>query len=1173
MIKKIVSTGVMISTMFMFIGCGGSSSSESPVEEVVEVVEPSPTAEKLSDSTIVYNASPQLNNELNITIEINDDKKIADSYIWSIVSQPDGASLELTSFSDGKSVIFTPLVAGKYILKVLDANKDFKETEFFISKEFIVDISKIDSYDGSQNLSKIEGLVKNQIWVNSESLNRSEIESIVAKYSVFTVIDFDDILGLLVQFDETGNNIYEEIEKLKLESGIDSLNYRYYEGSDTFKQDEKIADDGSAFNDLGDNWHLEYIDIDKAWDTTTGSKDFLIGITDGIGKYYNKHEDLKGRFSDVIAISTKDINTCKTEKWYDDLSTCERIGQHGTAVSGAIGAISNNKKGMSGINWTTKLVGKKGGYDGLKSIISTKKVLLSSNSWATAGYLAKDFDPTDVKKVKARDDTVLAKTRKYLDLVKNEKYKNKLFVWSAGNGVGNGASTSGFYGVDGRHHSPALHYNSNGILDKQKNVLFVAAILNDNRLVYYSNFGKSVDIAAPTKYKSTKSNNATSNNYYDGKIYGENVSGGFGGTSASAPVVTGVASLIFSLNKDFIASDVKSILINSATKTVKERYIKSGSIGENNSNIEKLDHEIPILDAGSALKLAKDIIDGKIAKFTYGLSHPFNAEAIIRITSANGKLDTKKVSFNLEGSADTISWTSLGTKSNDSSDVSVLLNDKYLYYRLTGSVDLEHTSTGIVAKPTFNEEFTLSNIVAIAKDTTTLEAVTGVSIEVQPMFMHVSGLPAPEGSGSVGEDGKVRLYLTKGSYKIIANKVGYKEFRKIINITDSPTSTAVDILMTSDSVDLVGTIGGIVVSDNGEPIKNALIRLSGGEQTNGFFASAVTDDLGVYNLSNINKKDSNGNLITSFTLSASAKGYSEVIKEDIVVLSASSVNYNFTLLAKDISETIIYATSFEDSTSNWTSTGLWHIQDLKTTSIVNTLVDNGFVSLSPDEEADHAYLPNADDGNNALWYGLADTGSFISTQQDGDSLNSGGTSTSSHNGTITSPLIDLTGTTQPILSFRTWWEIEAVNPNENGYDIMDIKIAVDGGEFTTIKRLNPHVDPSIENREDKAFSSAGVIRKPIWVLEELDLSEYAGKNINIQFYFDTKDGLFNGFRGWFIDTLSIIEGTENNVQSSKMSKIINTNTQKRTIFDGLSEEYIRVHKKPLKYINSEKKTR
>ena len=852
-------------------------------------------------------------------------------------------------------------------------------------------------------------------------------------------------------------------------------------------------------------------------------------------------------------MDTKTIQICK-DYWknYTGSETedewnnyCEELGQHETGVAGAIGAISNNKKGMSGINWTTQLVGERGGYTGLFKTIKNDKVLLTSNSWALAGYLPKEFDPTDTKKVKARDDSVLSKTRKYRRLAKYFK-KNKLFIYSAGNGIGNGIGYKGFYGVNGRHHSSALHYDKDGNLDKQNNVMFVAALLKDSRLVDYSNWGESVDIAAPTGYKSTKDNNSTSNNY--------NLS--FDGTSAAAPVVSGVASLIFSLNKDFTGADVKNILIKSADSYVTERYSNTKKDIIDFTKKENGFHpKIPILNAERALKIAKNIMDGKIVKVTHKFDDAFKAEATINVFSSNSKLETETVSLDLSTSVDGTEWKSINSFSG-TNKVKVPLSSNSIYYRVIGSASLK----GISVKPTFDEQFIIPKTTLTIQDSISLTPIPNASIKIEPMFFNIALIKMKK-TGVVNSDGKGNLYLLPGKYKFIVSSDDYtNESTKIVTILEKEVN---NIKITMGEV---GNLSGKVLDMDGNPLVGATVRLSGGEQTNGFVYSATTDSSGTYNISNISKKDTSGNPIKLFTLSATATGYNEAIKENVVIITGSSVNYNLTLEEKETTgETVIYSTSFESNENSWIGTGLWHIQELKTaTTIKNTLVDNGFVTLAPDENADYAYLPKADDGDSVMWYGLSDTGSFINTQKSGDLAKSGGTSTTYHNGTITSPSIDLTSVIYPILRFKTWWEIESINPNANGYDLMDIKISIDDGAFTTIKRLNPHVDPNMNDRKHKGFSSAGVFRKPVWVPEELDLSEYKGHTIRIQFAFNTKDTLYNGFRGWIIDTLSIVEGiVPSNSKSNKVSKLYQKSEAKvKSIFDGLSEEYIRVHKKP-----------
>ncbi len=42
-----------------------------------------------------------------------------------------------------------------------------------------------------------------------------------------------------------------------------------------------------------------------------------------------------------------------------------------------------------------------------------------------------------------------------------------------------------------------------------------------------------------------------------------------------------------------------------------------------------------------------------------------------------------------------------------------------------------------------------------------------------------------------------------------------------------------------------------------------------------------------------------------------------------------------------------------------------------------------------------------------------------------------------------------------------------------------------------------------------------------WAPFSLNLDAYAGQAIKIRFFFDTVDGLYNGFAGWFLDDVEV----------------------------------------------------
>ncbi|PIQ39509.1 MAG: hypothetical protein COW58_11260, partial [Thalassolituus sp. CG17_big_fil_post_rev_8_21_14_2_50_53_8] len=190
---------------------------------------------------------------------------------------------------------------------------------------------------------------------------------------------------------------------------------------------------------------------------------------------------------------------------------------------------------------------------------------------------------------------------------------------------------------------------------------------------------------------------------------------------------------------------------------------------------------------------------------------------------------------------------------------------------------------------------------------------------------------------------------------------------------------------------------------------------------------------------------------------------------------------------------------------------------------------NDLVLLAPDDTS-AGKVPDPL-SNRACWYGQAASGgvtqgNFLGEPEEPQEELDGGTSLTPNGGAIVSPDIDLSAETGPLsLTFRTWWEIEAVNPNENGFDLMTIEYSTDDIQWTPIARLNPLSDPVGLDDQDRAplpYSNRGYNKAPAWLWQEpIDISDLAGEQIKLRFRFNTQDELYNGFRGWLVDDISI----------------------------------------------------
>ena len=177
-------------------------------------------------------------------------------------------------------------------------------------------------------------------------------------------------------------------------------------------------------------------------------------------------------------------------------------------------------------------------------------------------------------------------------------------------------------------------------------------------------------------------------------------------------------------------------------------------------------------------------------------------------------------------------------------------------------------------------------------------------------------------------------------------------------------------------------------------------------------------------------------------------------------------------------------------------------------------------------------LPSPNSPTHCYWFGTtvegtSPEGCYVGIQDPMDSAESGGTTLFSLNkvsGMLVSPPIDITAFAYANLSFWTWWELESWNI-ASGYDKMMVEVGTDpygSSDWHEVGILNPTKDPDQSQKQFYLPYSSGGFNKPgAWVKHTFDLTPYVGKRIKIRFTFDSGDNKYNGFRGWFIDDVSV----------------------------------------------------
>ena len=1115
----------------------------------------------LNDSIFSFTVSPKKDIEtvLSLNTDIPNDTEVT----WEVITEPTTSALSLVKSAEQNSVTFIPSVIGIYTIQATSTttggstSTSKKSISFSVEEEIALDTSGVKVLDNKE-LDEAVGTVSNQSWVSSKSLNETDLRTVVGKYTSFTVVTYDMMMGLLVQYDHRQSASREDLENLKLESGIDSVFNRVYAGDNAYETSLIEPDDNGAFNDGGSNWHLEAINMPEAWEYTTGDSDILVGISDA--GYDSGHSDIQGRFASILTL---------------------RKDSHGMGVTGAMIANSDNGQGISGINWESQAVVSYMGGQYVKDVITAsnngREVRLINNSW---GYrLPIIFNPNDSAIAQKRFDDMQSIYAQIRQLVVS--LDNKLFIWAAGNGIGNGAGnnvTPKIYGVDAKYNNGALHYK-NGVLEKLDNLFVVGAFVQDSRantnadnkryaLTYYSEYGQSVDIAAPTRFDSLNDTNGIYQN--------------FSGTSAAAPIVSAVASLVYSINPKLTASEVKNILISSATSYITQR--QSSPTG----SLEFLAHPIPIVNAREALKKAQATIENNIVVRTELTNH-ITPTLKLNHTATSGKYVITSIEVDVKSSDKQADYVSIGTKSTTTNEITVTLDPNKRYHKIVSTIHLKHNVTQEEITKNIETDYSYSDVTLKTIDNVSLDALANVALTISKLNSAVKI------ESTSNENGILKVYVEQGTYRIQGTLENYESTVKDLTL-QADISRSIELPLTSSSQNEQGSISGYVTSESGIAVQNALVRISGGVLTNGYFSSAMTDENGYYKITSISRTAANtdptkqAQKIESFTMSASQDGYITYIRDNVIVLAGKERVENFTLLnegEKDESD-VVLTDNFEGDISSWTVTNNdsnvgWRVlssDDNISNALVcdnNNSTNNNYVcvNLAPDDDNNRVTPLNG----KAFWYG-SNSGNYI-------------TDYGSNNGTLVSKKITLPSETTT-LSFKTWWEIESVNPNKDGYDLMEIYIISENSivddkclsfeawrsanqskidayfnkfsffldesykEYliqqwyenicfskkysqsetgTLVKKLNPAIDPPKEKNQNyndasllrikKPFSSAGFNRKPVWNTEEIDLSDYSGQTIQIKFKFNTVDAYYNGFRGWMIDNIEIRKNSQN----------------------------------------------
>ena len=359
----------------------------------------------------------------------------------------------------------------------------------------------------------------------------------------------------------------EKLEQLQAEECVEYATYNtVIEETAAATPNDPDCGDWNVNEPNGENWHLECIDAPGAWDHQASMSTVKIGIIDSCLNY--SHEDLKVNSGNISFLPTDDFPTMQSLlDYYDewkDAHVCinppdERcifcaMKDHGSHVAGIIGAVADNNTGTCGTNWNANLYFTNAWYytkygDGQLLAHSTDASLsynLAVLAMRGCRVINMSIGASEPSVADNDEEKLAARFDRNIKTLEDAGY-DFLIVKAAGNTKG-GADASNYAlnriltsGENAKKHTIIVANVAHTTIDWTP----IDIIPTQYNFATSSHYGDLVDIAAPgTNVYST---------ILDGYGY-------MTGTSMAAPVVSGVASMLYGVDSSLTAEQVKNIL-------------------------------------------------------------------------------------------------------------------------------------------------------------------------------------------------------------------------------------------------------------------------------------------------------------------------------------------------------------------------------------------------------------------------------------------------------------------------------------------------------------------------------------------------------------------------------------------------------------------------------------
>jgi len=359
------------------------------------------------------------------------------------------------------------------------------------------------------------------------------------------------------------------------------------------------------------------LNVMPVWEDYTG-RGVRVGVMDNGIEY--THPDLDDNYDTNADIDTAERDDDAAPTWWDE--------SHGTAVAGIIGAAANNGLGGVGVAPDSTLAGLRlDFYDynfaanatyGFEQMANFDVV---NNSW---GYTYPFVDSFYGKPGMPYYQTALEYA-----VTNGRSGLGTVIVFAAGN--------SRQWGDNANYHN----------LENSRFTIAVAALTHTGVHTYYSTPGVNLLVSAFGGDSQEDGIRTTDRVGSDGYNYEGDYTNNFDGTSAAAPMVTGVVALMLEANSNLGYRDVQEILAYSARQVDADNatWLTNNATNWNGGGLHhSSDYGFGLVDARAAVRLAETwttqhTITNEIqleAASTAPLPIPDNGETSTQLTLAQG---------------------------------------------------------------------------------------------------------------------------------------------------------------------------------------------------------------------------------------------------------------------------------------------------------------------------------------------------------------------------------------------------------------------------------------------------------------------------------------------------------------------------------------------------------